>query len=948
MSSSRIIPKTTPSSAQALSSASIIRPPWSESLLLTKTVDEIVGTCAPADFVATTRDFLKEIYNNIVRKSHVAESLDILEKHASVGSFPPQILGAIKTPTYQFSKDCADIQNAFSSASAEIIRTTRQQTLTLLRMKKQEELDSVTTQLNMDQLRKQFREKIHHHGNEITEKNSDGTFPVAFQKAFDLFADHCSDLIHRTFQLANQHIAKEKMKKFRKQSALKTNTDAIMADANAPDISSIIKTEVARALRATHDSKSKKPKSESQSPMPLSKTVLTTHRQTPQGSQTYLQTNEAKCTKGQKEDTNRRTRKRKREWERENAEEVVHMLEELDRKQFNPKNFASYPPSFFRASIQSQTEFTILLSSSEYVDSLRAHQSQIFFCGDVTIPPKIMASLSLNGKFILHSRLNKQLTDDALYKLRRSIRISWFFRNKPTNLSYIPRFHVKNPSWEPPLAHPVIEGAIKEMGTLLSKQVPRLQYHNDLFNPNVNTIRQFLQDARYLVKITDKNLGLAVMTQEWYKKECETHLSNLEAYECYGDTFPIWCMELFSTLLLIHNWNPTILKYLQTTKSDLPRFYVIPKVHKEPWASRPIIPSHSWVTSRASEVVDYILQPLLRHHQHVLNSTKMFLTGLREAASSQTSLDGCILATGDVKAMYTNINPKKALEIIREMMLDCDLQGNTFEGISELLEFILENNFFQYDQKIYKQKSGLAMGTSCAPVVANLFVAYYENQSLKYLYSRGFLYYGRYIDDLIILFKGTIETLKSMVSVLEPPGLEIEWNYSTTNLAYLDVDVSIQGGQLVTNLYRKRLNKHMYIPYSSAHPHHVKKAFVKAERSRIALICSTPDLVRSNEYDFRCSLHRRGYPKTVLDSWFSNDLEPREKRTNEVYVLPSVYNPVWDYVNVRVLQETYNNYLSVYAKDLDHMHIDLILSLKRDRNLFDMFHRNNLTILGDS
>lgn len=226
MSSSRIIPKSIPlsSSARVLPAVSLPLPPWSESLLLTKTVDEIVGTCAPADFVVITRDFLKEVYNNIVRKSHVAESLEILGKRASVGSFPPPILGALKLPSYQFSKDCADTQDAFSRSAAEIIRASRLHVLALLRSKKQE-LEIVTEKLNMDKLRQQFRERIHLQGNEITEKNSDGTFPVAFQKAFDLFADYCSDLIHRTFQLANQQIARDKMKKFRKQAALKTIPD---------------------------------------------------------------------------------------------------------------------------------------------------------------------------------------------------------------------------------------------------------------------------------------------------------------------------------------------------------------------------------------------------------------------------------------------------------------------------------------------------------------------------------------------------------------------------------------------------------------------------------------------------------------------------------------------------------------------------------------------------
>ena len=53
------------------------------------------------------------------------------------------------------------------------------------------------------------------------------------------------------------------------------------------------------------------------------------------------------------------------------------------------------------------------------------------------------------------------------------------------------------------------------------------------------------------------------------------------------------------------------LVYLHSAEYKLPRFHVIPKVHKNLWSSRPIIPSHSWITSRVSKVVDYTLQKIV-------------------------------------------------------------------------------------------------------------------------------------------------------------------------------------------------------------------------------------------------------------------------------------------------------------------------------------------------
>lgn len=55
---------------------------------------------------------------------------------------------------------------------------------------------------------------------------------------------------------------------------------------------------------------------------------------------------------------------------------------------------------------------------------------------------------------------------------------------------------------------------------------------------------------------------------------------------------------------------------------------------------------------------------------------------------------------------------------------------------------------------------------------------------------------------------------------------------------FLDVQVYSLQGRLATTIYRKDLNKYLYILFSSAHPIAAKKAFIKAKRSRLRLICS--------------------------------------------------------------------------------------------------------------
>ncbi|KAF2752380.1 hypothetical protein EJ05DRAFT_429301, partial [Pseudovirgaria hyperparasitica] len=56
------------------------------------------------------------------------------------------------------------------------------------------------------------------------------------------------------------------------------------------------------------------------------------------------------------------------------------------------------------------------------------------------------------------------------------------------------------------------------------------------------------------------------------------------------------------------------------------------------------------------------------------------------------------------------------------------------------------------------------------------------------------------------------------------------------------------------------MNKHHYIPWSSAHPLTVKRAFVKAEMTRFMVLSSSRRLFEERLQEFHQALRRRGYP----------------------------------------------------------------------------------------
>ena len=64
----------------------------------------------------------------------------------------------------------------------------------------------------------------------------------------------------------------------------------------------------------------------------------------------------------------------------------------------------------------------------------------------------------------------------------------------------------------------------------------------------------------------------------------------------------------------------------------------------------------------------------------------------------------------------------------------------------------LQNNFFNFDGKIYKQTDGVAMGSLSGPSLANTFLCFHEQIWLNDC-PEDFkpVYYRRYVDDIFAL-----------------------------------------------------------------------------------------------------------------------------------------------------------------------------------------------------
>ena len=109
----------------------------------------------------------------------------------------------------------------------------------------------------------------------------------------------------------------------------------------------------------------------------------------------------------------------------------------------------------------------------------------------------------------------------------------------------------------------------------------------------------------------------------------------------------------------------------------------------------------------------------------------------------------------------------------------------TEDQLVKLIKFLVDNIYIQVGNKIFRQTIGIPMGTDCAPLLANLFLFYYEynfmkeklkhNSQIAKIFSNTF----RYIDDLLTLNNPTFE---QEIRNIYPRQLELKRTTETDSI----------------------------------------------------------------------------------------------------------------------------------------------------------------------
>lgn len=452
--------------------------------------------------------------------------------------------------------------------------------------------------------------------------------------------------------------------------------------------------------------------------------------------------------------------------------------------------------------------------------------------------------------------------------------------------------------------------------TLLHKQLPNLSKQQQ------RALHSLSRNHTITIKPADKGGAVVIMDTTLYIQEAHRQLRNTKYYTPITEPRTLTIIptinkilhELCSLKYISHKQ----LIFLLPQPSQVPRsFYILPKIHKprQSWPNpnmptgRPIVSDTNSPTYQISRYIDYYLRPLACLHKSYIKDTYDYVEKIR----NQVIPANALLITADVTALYTNMHHDRIIETITEKFRNHPDPKRPDNQLIQLLTLLLKNNDFSFNNNMYLQVTGAAMGYPTSPSCADIYLEQLDDQICS-TFADYIPFYFRFLDDINFAWTGTTEQLIQLTTFANNliPDIEITLNVRHYCISFLDTVVykslshytnPNSNTTLHTKVYFKPTDTHQLLHCNSHHPKHTAKGVVKSQLIRFKRLSSN-----FLQYNASCnilwsSLKHRGYSSSKFRKMkreiynrhattLKNNTQQRPKHTinNEIFPIITYYD----------------------------------------------------------
>ncbi|CAJ0917029.1 unnamed protein product [Ranitomeya imitator] len=418
-----------------------------------------------------------------------------------------------------------------------------------------------------------------------------------------------------------------------------------------------------------------------------------------------------------------------------------------------------------------------------------------------------------------------------------------------------------------------------------------------------------LEDVVY--KPADKGGNLVVWPVDMYVRQANKLLKNETCYKrLVANPTTLFQQQLVVILERAYDdglITKTFLDRVRDYQPKLATFYLIPKVHKNALdpPGRPIVAGIGGLCEIVADVVDYFLKPIVSTLPSFIRDTTQALQRIDQLQLEENQM----LVTADIESLYTSIRHDDGLAATAWFLQTSNIESRLADLILTLLEFVLRHNVFIFDNNIYLQLQGTAMGASCAPSYANLFLGAWERDIFL---GDGIVEMGqvqswmRYIDDVMFVWEGNQEGLETLMRKLNNNNINVKLTFkSGRSLEFLDIWVeTASDGSVHTDVFRKPTSTNSYLHAKSSHPENTIRGIPIGQFLRVRRICSNDILFEKQCEELTTRFEDRGYSRRMIRRGYRraktttrNELlynnEVKEKKDDKQVRFISTYNGQW-------------------------------------------------------
>ena len=304
----------------------------------------------------------------------------------------------------------------------------------------------------------------------------------------------------------------------------------------------------------------------------------------------------------------------------------------------------------------------------------------------------------------------------------------------------------------------------------------------------------------------------------------------------------------------------------------LAHLYLNPKIHKDPVSFRPIVSQAQSFTKPLSRFLSDVLTPFLGTFSpaHLKDSVNLKALLLEKADPSLPFL------SLDVESLFTNVPVEPLLDFLHRKHNEGKLplpEGYNIDGFLDLMRLCVKATVFTFEGTYYRQRQGVSMGNPLAPVIACLYMEFYETELRHSLSGPQPSFWVRYIDDILLQWPYSYEEFKTFLMHLNMKedliNLQCEWETTDpthpgcATMPFLDLLIHRSPEGLSFSIYRKPTATDLYTHYYSAHSLPTKKGVIISLFLRALRLCDDTFLPSEIQHVHSAFLKLK-YPEWII------------------------------------------------------------------------------------